>query len=943
MSTPISETHQETPALLETSPYFDGAAVAKHLATTVEKAGGLEEAHNDITKYLRAIVKSTRERARQELISDGDGIKCATTLSHVQDVLIRTIFDLALKHTEAEPDKSTTQQSDPATPRLAIVATGGYGRGLLAPGSDIDLLFLVPTLEKDFAETIAQKILYVLWDLGFKVGHATRNISQALKLAKSDVTICTSMIDARFLDGNDALFDRLEQRLRNDVLNSTKREFVEAKLSERDKRHRQSGDARYMVEPNVKDGKGGLRDLHTLQWLSKVIYDEEVGPSSLTAGIFTAEEVVTFRRCENFLWTIRCFLHFATGRAEERLSFDIQSEMAEMLGYKRHGGLRAVERFMKHYFLVAKDVGDLTTILCSALEMVQLKETSRISSMMPTLNWKKRREVRRKSDFRFDNDRINIVDADVFKRDPLNILRLFVESARADAYLHPDAIRQLRQSIRLIDKQFRDNPQANKIFLEILTATRDPAATLRRMNDAGVLGRFILPFRRVVGMMQFNMYHHYTVDEHLIRTVAMLTDIENGGAAAELPLSTKLFSTVRNRRVLFLAAFLHDIGKGRKEDHSIIGERITRKLCPRFGFSKAETDTTSWLVQEHLTMSNTAQSRDPSDPKTIRDLAETCKSLERLKLLLLLTVADIRAVGPGTWNGWKGQLLRTLYAETELLLAGSHSREDRRDKIASSKQDASRALQKIGWSQKNIEKISTRFYPHYWLRFETPTIVQHAQLLERVSNEEENLAISHTTNKFTAITELTILAPNHARLLSLFAGACAAAGANISGAQITTTRDGFAIDNFLLQRKFDDDEDEHRQVKRIQKLIKKLLRGEERMRALLEKRRLGANRVEAFEVEPEVMINNALSDNYTVIEVAGRDRPGLLYDLTTALSEMNIDISSAHITTFGEKAVDVFYVTDLLGKKLSIPSREKALADRLEQILANTANVPDTA
>jgi len=426
------------------------------------------------------------------------------------------------------------------------------------------------------------------------------------------------------------------------------------------------------------------------------------------------------------------------------------------------------------------------------------------------------------------------------------------------------------------------------------------------------------------------MYHHYTVDEHLLRTVGRLTEIERHHLR-ELPLSTGIIKSLKNRRVLFVAAFLHDIGKGRNEDHSIVGGRIARDLCPRLGLTPAETDTVVWLIEQHLTMSNIAQSRDITDPKTIRDFAAIVQSLERLKLLLLLTVADIRAVGPGTWNGWKGQLLRTLYYETEAVLTGGYGKAGRAEKVAEAQAAMRAGLPDLDAAF--IDEHIARFYPDYWMRFETRQHIEHAHLVARAVKAGVKLATNHTTDAFTAITELTIFAPNHPRLLSLFAGACAASGANIMGAHITTTRDGFALDTFLLQRELPNDEDEDRRAHRIGQTIEKLLRGEARLKALLEKRRAVERRVEAFSVAPEVIVDNTLSDQFTVIEVAGRDRPGLLYDLTSALSDLNLDISSAHITTFGEKAVDVFYVTDLTSKKIVSEARQKSIESVLTQIL----------
>ena len=907
------------------TPYFDLVEARHALTALLNASGSPAEARPAVIERLKFLVKAARGTARLQLEADGNGRRCATGLAKFQDELVKLIYDYTVAHVYRATNPSDAE-------RMAIVATGGYGREMLAPGSDIDLLFLLPYKQTPWGESVAEYMLYILWDLGFKVGHATRTVDQCIKLANEDTTIRTSLLDMWLIHGDAQLFAELEQRFRDEVIRGSQRAFIDAKMAERSERHRRTGESRYKVEPNVKDGKGGLRDLHTLHWLSKYLLGHDVGDEIVAKGIFTKEEVATFRKCEDFLWTVRCFLHFYTGRAEELLSFEIQPVLAERLGYKDKGGLRAVERFMKHYFLIAKDVGDLTTILCTALEMQQLKKQPSFEGIFNPLSWRLRRQIRDKTDFRIDNGRMNIADSGVFERDPANLIRFFAQAENTNTFLHPNAIRQLRHSSRLIDDKLRADPEANRIFLQLLTGQTNPEATLRRMNEAGVLGRFIPEFGRVVAMMQFNMYHHYTVDEHLIRTVGMLTDIERGGGiASELPLSTELIKTIQNRRVLFVAAFLHDIGKGRLEDHSIVGGRIARKLCPRLGLTPAETDTVVWLIEQHLTMSNVAQSRDISDPKTVRDFADIVQSPERLKLLLLLTVADIRAVGPGVWNGWKGQLLRTLYYETEPLLSGGHTQVPR-DKIVSDAQQEFRAALR-DWAPADVDRFIERHYPEYWLRTEPRRQVEHAHLLRKAEAERNSYAFSHVTDAFTAVTELTVYAPNHPRLLSLFAGACAANGANIAGAHVTTTRDGFALDTFLLQREFQEDEDELRRAKRIEDTIERLLRGDTWVSALLEKRSPLPSRVEAFTVAPEVYVNNVLSDAFTVIEVAGRDRTGLLYDLTSTISDLSLDITSAHVTTFGEKAVDVFYVTDLTHKKIESETRQQAIRDRLTQVL----------
>lgn len=920
--------------MLVSPPFFDTVALRHTLTGLFNDAGGPTDARPAVVECLKALVKTARAKSREGLEAGANGRKCAAGISLFVDELVKLIYDYTVTHVYRATNPSDAE-------RMAIVATGGYGRGLLAPGSDIDLLFLLPYKQTPWSESVAEYMLYVLWDLSYKVGHATRTVDQCVKLGLSDITIRTALLDARLVHGDRQLYAEFENRFRNDVVKGTARAFIDAKMAERDSRTTRAGESRYKVEPNVKDGKGGLRDLHTLHWLSKYIFGQEVGQKAVEAGIFTGEEVQTFRRCEDFLWTVRCFLHFQTGRAEEVLSFDVQQPMAQSLGYTSRGGMQAVERFMRHYFLVAKDVGDLTTILSSALEMQQLKTTPVLSRLLNPSTWRARREVRQKTDFRIDNERLNIADHNVFARDPVNLIRFFSEAETSGGFLHPSAIRLLRSSLRLIDEKLRDDPVANAIFLGILTGNGQPETTLRRMDESGVLGRFLPDFGRVVGMMQFNMYHHFTVDEHLLRTVGNLTAIEKGEAASELPLSTEIFTSIQNRRALYVAAFLHDIGKGRKEDHSVAGARIARKVCPRLGLSAAETELVAWLIEEHLTMSNYALSRDINDSQTVRQFAGIVQSPERLKLLLLLTCADIRAVGPGVWNGWKGQLLRTLYFETEPVVAGGYSQVARADRIADAQAALRTALK--DWPPADIDTFIDRHFPNYWLRTDTGTQVAHAQILRDVSRNKQKLATSAKTDAFKAVTELTVFAPNHARLLSLFAGSCAAAGANIVGAQITTTRDGYALDTFLLGREFTTDEDELRRAKRIGETIDRLLNGNERLAELLKRRRPAIKGFETFTVEPEVVINNSLSSRLTVVEVAGRDRPGLLYELTAALSDLSLDIASAHITTFGEKAVDVFYVTDLFGKQVLSETRQKAIRERLTAILTDAPPVNTVA
>jgi [protein-PII] uridylyltransferase len=906
-------------------PFFDPLAMREKLTQLWRQHdGNSAELRAALLVQLKQLVRDARESARMALEADGNGRRCAKSLSLFQDELIRLLFDFITSHVYRATNPSQAE-------RMNIIATGGYGRGLLAPASDIDLLLLMPYKKTPWGESVAEYLLYLLWDLGFKVGHATRTVEQTVRFAKSDIATHTALLDARLILGGEELWRSFNMQFHDTLLSGGHREFIAAKLDERDKRHERTGSSRYRVEPNIKDGKGGLRDLHTLYWIAKHLNPILNNENWVEAGLFSPAEYNLYRSSEDFLWTVRCHLHFLSGKAEERLTFDVQPIMAERLHYRERGGLMAVERFMKHYFLVAKDVGDLTRVVCSSLEVKQLKGVPQLNDLLSPLTWRARARLSNTSDFRIENGRMTAKHKDVFKNDPVNLIRLFSLAAEHNVLLHPEVVRLVRSSLSLIDDKLRANPEANRLFMEILTSRTLPEVSLRRMNEAGVLGRFIPDFGRVVSMMQFNMYHHYTVDEHLIRSIGELSKIERGLLGDELPLSTEIIRSIANRRALYLAVFLHDVAKGRDEDHSIVGARIARRLGPRFGLSPSETATVVWLIENHLVMSQFAQSRDLNDPKTIRDFADIVQSRELLMLLVILTAADIRAVGPGVWTGWKGQLLRTLYYETEPLLTGGHTNVPREMRIRAAHDELRRALP--DWPRAEVDALIERQHASYWLRTDLTRQLAHAELIRRA--KEKGLPVSYeiATDSFASLTELTLWCQDRPGLIAMIAGACSAAGANIVGAALATTRDGMALNTFALQRAFEHEQEERDFAARIAGTIEKLLSGNGDFQKLMARKPRRRTRVEAFSVEPRVSIDNALSDELTVIEVNGRDRPRLLFDLASSIADLNINISSAQVATFGEKAVDVFYVVDATKKKITRENVQKLLNDRLLEVL----------
>jgi [protein-PII] uridylyltransferase len=914
---------------------FDTARITAAVDALAEKHQGREDTFRTaMAQMLKAELIKARGVAQAILLKDRHGRHCAERLCHVQDEIIRILYSAATRHLYRSPIPSGAE-------RMAVVATGGYGRGLMAPESDIDLLFILPYKQTAWGEQVAEAILYCLWDMGLKVGHATRSVDESIRQARGDMTIRTAILETRFLTGDQPLYDELVERFDKEVVQDTASEFVTAKLAEREERHRRGGQSRYLVEPNVKDGKGGLRDLHTLFWIAKYVYRVRDTDELVERGVFDAQEYRTFRRCADFLWSVRCNLHFHSGRPEERLSFDLQREIAVRLGYTSHPGMQDVERFMKHYFLVAKEVGNLTAILCAKLEDQQAKPAPVLSRMMARLRpTQVKRRVPDSDDFIVDNNRINVAAPDIFKHDPVNLIRIFRLAQKNNLAFHPDAMRDVTRSLGLINAQLRENPEANRLFMEILTSN-DAETVLRRMNETGVLGHFIRAFGKIVSMMQFNMYHHYTVDEHLIRCIGFLQEIERGGTD-EFALASDLMRKIRpeHRAVIYIATLLHDVAKGRPEDHSVAGAKVARRLCPRLGFSAADTELVAWLIEEHLTMSTVAQSRDLSDHKTIENFAAVVQSVEQMKLLTILTTADIRGVGPGVWNGWKAQLLRSLYYETEPVLTGGFSEVDRGKRLAGAHAEFRAAFAE--WPKEELDAYIGRHYPAYWLKVELARKIRHARFVRSSEQAGHKLAINVGFDEVRGVTELTIFAADHPWLLSIIAGACASAGANIVDAQIYTTTDGRALDTISISREYDRDEDEGRRATRIGEMIEDVLDGKLRLPEVVAKRTV-RSKARPFVIEPEATINNQWSDRYTVIEVSGLDRPGLLYELTTAISKLNLNIASAHVATFGERARDVFYVTDLLGAQINAPTRQSAIKSALTHVMAGDKVVQPAA
>jgi len=887
---------------------IDRRALTEAIRAAVTEAGG-PQARQPVVELLRAaLARGRAEIERRLLARPAAGHDCAEAQAFLVDQLIRVIHDHVIGDVYRASNRSTGE-------RLTIMAVGGYGRGEMAPHSDVDIAFITPHRQTAWCEQVIEAMLYFLWDLQLKVGHSSRSLDEMVRMSRADLTIRTAMLEGRYVWGDQALFDEARHRFFAEVVSGTERQFVTDKLGERNDRHKRLGDSRYVVEPNIKEGKGGLRDLHTLYWIGKYIYKVRSAAELVDVGLLTQDEYRQFRRAENFLWAVRCHLHFLTGRAEDRLTFDLQRAVAARMGFSDRPGKSAVERFMQYFFLQAKQVGSLSGVFLASLEQQSEKKRKGLFAGL--------RRQRKIGQYPVIGGRIAAPEDGWFAADPARLLEIFTLADRERMEIHPETMRQINRDAKLVDG-LRKDPKANALFMELLTSRHDPETVLRWLNEAGVFGRFVPEFGRVNAQMQFDMYHHYTVDEHTIRAIGLLAAIERGDLRADHPLASEIVGKVQSRRALYVSVLLHDIAKGRGGDHSVLGAEIALRLCPRLGLDDDETELVAWLVRQHLLMSATAFKRDLADWKTISDFVAVVASLERLRLLMLLTVVDIRAVGPGVWNSWKRQLLTELYNAAEERLRLGHAERGRAERVAA-KQKA--VAERLGEQASLVTRYGKQFGDAYWIA--EPEDVIAMNLAQLADAKGSPLTVTTTYDAERGATLVMVLAADHPGLFYRIAGGIHLAGGNIIDARIHTARNGMAVDNFLVQDPLGRPFSDPGQLERLKTTIGDALANRVKLVPQLAARPLARPRQDAFDVRPRVDFDNGASNRFTVIEVSARDRPALLNRLARAMFEARLIVHSAHIATYGERAVDTFYVTDLFGGKVDAPARLKTIEKRL--------------
>ena len=908
-----------------------------------------ERALGVFRRHLARVQALVREGFEQGQLT---GLRAAEQLSGLTDGVIAALLARSL---------AGSGQVEAGT--LAIVATGGYGRGTLAPFSDVDLLFLVTDAPGPAVLAAVEAMLYFLWDLGLKVGHATRSVADCLHDAEADLQTRTALLDARLVAGEPALFDAFEAAFwsADAAIGATRAAggaagFIAGKQAERAARHRRFGESAFMVEPNIKEGRGGLRDLQTVYWLARQAFQIDglgdlMRPDLPAGALLTMQEHRHARRSQEFLWTVRFHLHYVAGRAEERLTFDLQPVVGARMGYTRHGVQDGVERFMRHYFLTARDVVRLTLVLEPAIERAALGSPALAGQTDAALI---------AAGFVLADGRLAPQRSIDFDEHPIRMLQILRLARDRGLALHPLAIRALiRHERRAVE--LRGDPAAAAVFLDLLCGAsaaagedaaswhaeamrHDGARWMHVLNETGILGRLLPDWARIVGQMQFDTYHVFTVDEHSIEAIRVLNTLEQGELSEALPIASSIVADLQSRRSLYVATLIHDIAKGRGGDHSVLGAEIALKLGPLLGLSIEETETVSWLVMHHLLFSQSAFKRDIDDPKTILDLADTIQSPERLRLLHVLTVADMRAVSSKVWNGWKATLLRELYARVAEVLAGGLATTERDVRVAHAKSIIDDVLRQSGWNEADRQRFLGLGYAGYWLSFDPETHLRHARLTRNADRDGAPLTVDTLALPARAVTEVTVYTADHAGLFSRIAGALAVAGASIVDARIHTLTNGMALDTFWVQDASGGAFDAGHRLAKLAVLIEQALTGRVGLEGEISRvsRGLVGRRMRVIHVPPRVVIDNSASNTHTVLEVNGRDRPGLLHDVTAAISERGLQIASAHVTTYGVRAVDVFYVKDVFGLKVENERKLNELRVALLSALSQTDEAAPT-
>lgn len=802
--------------------------------------------------------------------------------------------------------------ADDVSDRVDLLAVGGFGRGELCPYSDWDLWFVMADAGDAQVRERIERFIYVLWDMNVKLGHAVRTVDETIEAMGSDWNTATAALEMRLLCGRGKLHAALRDKV--DAFFARRRKvFVEAKLEEMRQRHHKGGDTAFLMEPDLKEGRGGLRDVQTVFWLARAWHGGSDIRQLVELGFITATEHMHLMQAQDFLYRCRVGLHLEVGRANDRLGFAQQMELAGKMGYQSEPYRPAVEVFMKDYFRHAGRIQRVSGLLCLHFQ----------EELHP--QWlKRRRDIG--DGFVLEGQRLGVRDENVFRQDPLRLLRIFHVAQEDKRHLTGGALRQVRENVLLIDDAFRENPEAKQIFLDILRDTRNVAAALKEMHDTGVLGRFIPEFRHAVGLGQFNNYHAYTVDEHTIRAISEARNMKHRLRGERLRLACETFAVLERPELLYIALLCHDIAKGMPGDHSELGAVIAAEVCRRLGVSRDAQDLVAWLVRHHLLMAITSQRCDLTDPHAIASFAEKVSDVERLRYLLCLSVADIAAVGPGVWNEWKGTLLRELYLATERQLmgeedasAGTRERVTVRIESTLDKGDAAEREQLLEVLHQLPWRAVMGFPPRHLLHI--------ARLV--LAHPEGGVGMLVDEGRGESL--MIVLVPDRKRLLADLTAALSSGYVNIVAAHAYQIDAHRVLDVFHVQGADGKALCEQSDLRRLQQRMQKVVAGES-----VSKAQPGRQHVLMKQVSVSARPLPLASSRQTAIEVEAADRTGLLAALATEIDDAGFSVRGASISTFGERVVDVFFLTHDDGKTLSQEEVEMVC-----ERLSRAAELPD--
>jgi len=829
----------------------------------------------------------------------------------------RLIDDLVLSLTRLIAVDAGTDRLTP-TP-LVVVALGGYGRQELHPSSDIDLMVIYDGEMSGYVQRVMQELLYTLWDLGFRVGHSLRSLDDCVAMARTDFPSRTSMQEARFIAGDRKLFARFRRVLRDNVYRRDFEQFLENALAEREQRYRKYGASPYIGEPNVKESAGGLRDVHTAMWLSAAKFGARTLRELADKGLIMPREQEATDAALTFLWRVRNELHFFSGHKNDALARDLQPRIAKNLGYENDEESLGVERFMRDYYLHARRIHRISRRL-----IARCRETlSRHGSAE-----RRQRQQALADGLVFFDGRLHLAGGhpEGIRAEPARPMKVFWHLHRLGCELSPDLERAIEDSLDLVDDGFRSSPVVRDLFLDICRVWGRVALTLREMHELGLLGRYLPEFGAITCLVQYDAYHRFSADQHSLLGVEHLEALAPG-QSAESEGAAQVFNEVEKPELLMLGMLLHDIGKAKGHGHVAKGIPLIQALTRRMGLSPEDGALVEFLVAHHLTMSHIAQRRDIDDPKTVADFVATVGDPQRLRMLYLLTWADMRAVGPGVLTGWQAVILHELYARALGELTGGRLERPNRTQLAERLHAALRREVPLQAVKAHLAMMSDRYIASTGVQ----RMAEHLRMLERL--DETPVATELFHHPALGSSDLVVITRDVRGLFALIAGTLAAHAVNIISAQIHTRADGIAIDTFQVSDPGGDMLPSSAHWGRTLAALRSVLAGGEAVEALLERKRTAGRQAGSPGGAPKIVVDNALSDAYTVIEVKCADRIGLLYLITRTLSALDLDIASARIATEIDQAFDTFYVHDREGRKIEEPKTMERVREALEQAL----------